>query len=55
VGADNIQGNFVSRPLTSPQLDEFLSLEVGESDFTFDELEDITIEPKASRRHLRVV
>jgi len=55
VGADIIQGNFVSRPLTSPQLDEFLSLEVGESDFTFDELEDITIEPKASRRHLRVV
>jgi diguanylate cyclase (GGDEF)-like protein len=55
VGADIIQGNFVSLPLTSSQLDEFLSREVKVDDETITDFQDIVAERHRKRSHLRVV
>jgi diguanylate cyclase (GGDEF)-like protein len=55
VGADIIQGNFVSRPLTSSQLDEFLSCEVSADADTISDFQDIVAERHKKRSHLRVV
>jgi diguanylate cyclase (GGDEF)-like protein len=52
-GTDIAQGNFVSPPLTSSQLDEFLSNEVDVGIFA--EIQDIEIGRRTSRQHLRVL
>src|SRR5665213_2316451 len=54
-GADIIQGNFVSRPLTSAQLDEFLSFERSASDDTITDFQENTARRRSTRSHLRVV
>jgi diguanylate cyclase (GGDEF)-like protein len=54
VGVDIIQGNFVSLPLTSSQLDEFLSNEVRGADIATG-FQEIVTERHKSRGHLRVV
>jgi diguanylate cyclase len=54
-GTDIAQGNFVSRPLTSSQLDEFLSSEAVHDDVIFAEVQDIAVGRRASRNHLRVL
>ncbi|MFY9783142.1 MAG: EAL domain-containing protein [Acidimicrobiales bacterium] len=54
-GTDIAQGNFVSRPLTSLQLDEFLSVEAKGDDITFAEFQDVAMGRRASRHHLRVL
>jgi diguanylate cyclase (GGDEF)-like protein len=53
VGVDIIQGHYLSRPLTSAQLDDYLLSEASRSDFP-DDL-DLTDERYASITHLRVV
>jgi len=54
-GADIIQGNFVSRPLTSAQLDEFLSFERSAGDDTITDFQENTSRRRSTRSHLRVV
>ncbi|MHB8380088.1 MAG: putative bifunctional diguanylate cyclase/phosphodiesterase [Acidimicrobiales bacterium] len=53
--ADIIQGDFVSRPLTSSQLDEFLSREAAVNDDTFTDFQEKASRRRSPRRHLRVV
>jgi diguanylate cyclase (GGDEF)-like protein len=52
-GTDIAQGNFVSPPLTSSQLDEFLASEADAGIFA--EIQDIESGRRASRYHLRVL
>jgi EAL domain-containing protein (putative c-di-GMP-specific phosphodiesterase class I) len=52
-GTDIAQGNFVSPPLTSSQLDEFLASEADAGIFA--EIQDIESGRRASRHHLRVL
>ena len=53
VGVDIIQGDFFSQPLTSDQLDDFLTLAAGAR--VVDEAVPSTTEHARARRHLRVI